>query len=237
MNYSNIANVIVGYDDNNTVHLVREGNNCLVFSDAGKLETVGQGLTLTETRYIRCVMFKEGELTGLDIQYPGCVISSIPFLIKQNILELLIKIAKTPFETFHTQYLSTTEPGRIILRQYIAGFAANDYRNYKPVDANTILNALRLFTILGDHKGLVEVIEDEAAPAFYKLLDPTLYADLVKRAIRVMYGLFEAPFNVDWSSFPIEVAQPFPTVNIEKWMQENQIDLKAGIWSDSTQPN
>jgi hypothetical protein len=56
-----------------------------------------------------------------------------------------------------------------------------------------------------------------------------------KTTIRVMYGLFEAPFNVDWSTFPVEVAQPYPTVQIEKWMQDNQIDLKAGIWSDSTQ--
>jgi hypothetical protein len=236
MNYLNIENVIVGYDDNRTVHLVREGNNCLVFSDAGKLETVGQGLALTETRFIRCVLFEvDGVLAGIEIHYPGCLIERIPFVIKQNVLELMIKIAKAPFQTFHTQYLSMTEPGRTNLRQYIANFATNDYRNYKPVDANTILNALRLFTIIGDHKGLVEQIEDEAAPAFYKLLDPAVYADLVKRTIRVMYGLFEAPFNVDWSTFPVEVAQPYPTVQIEKWMQDNQIDLKAGIWSDSTQ--
>ena len=236
MNHLNIDSVIVAYDDALNVHLVRDGNAVLTFTDAGKLEVVGQGLSISESTHLKASLFEiDGELKGLTVKYPGCLIESLPFVLRSGILEFLIKVAKSPFATFHTQYLATTETGRAELRKIIAGFSAGDYRNYKPVDGVKILKALRLYIIIGDYADFYDLVGDIDDPQYHRLLEASVYNELVKRTIEVMYGKFDAPFNVDYSTFPIEVAQPYPTALIEQWVQDNQLDMKAGIWSDSTQ--
>jgi len=69
-----------------------------------------------------------------------------------------------------------------------------------------ILKALRLYIIIGDYADFYDLVGDIDDPQYHRLLEAPVYKELVKRTIEVMYGKFDAPFNVDYSTFPIEVA-------------------------------